>query len=429
MDEQREVVNGFLKLTNYNFLDIKSILLIIKNVSRCTFTEVRGNDLQRPFYLDANGDLDREKCGNFHRNMIEVLNAVKGLSEVVIENYPFLEDNYFQYLHIPRWESLTSFKLIKCPKLTKVFFRWVSNNCRKLSDFELTCRFMPINPIYQSSNEFEDKDFFYKLMLEDLIRFFELNSATLKSCQFQLTHFGNYFWEESNKKTVCGFIMKCASLTSFNLWLKTNEFDLAQIILLLSLPDLVNFKLSVGLSCKTIVELVSGNDAYMVKGFVTINNLDKYLIDACFVNHLLDVFHSIGSPKRTFSNLILSGLVGISGELVRRIAVAPILDGLTSVRFDKCGTLFDSEDIKYLVDFCHSLKFLAVIEGDETIGPTNIQMLKGRVVFAVMKSESKWGIDEVRHYKTHLHGGEDFDWLVEKSEGKLCLENDDDEDV
>lgn len=426
------IVNGVIELFNYNFLDISEFHSIAKKnvvIRSCTFIELLGDGLPKRHYCHPNGDLDVAKTHKFHRNLVEVFNMFKGsVKEIHLENYRFINDDHFKFMHTFVWESLDSLKLIKCWDIGKNTFRWIANNCMKLKVFDLTYGNLPLDPIYQIQyGEYhEDQDVFYHLDEQDLIHFFNNNAKTLETCQMQVKHLGWTIFDSAGTITTSEIVLQavrnCKCLKNVNFMLESYDFGDANVVRLLNLPFLKFFRFSVGRSFKTRVKFSDGGRDS--SGSLIINGRACDVIDADMDAALLSFFKS--AINKHVSSVTLFRLVGLSGMAVRAISQSPILFAKKSLKLLNCGHAFVDDDIQFVINNTEDLRFLAIVEGSETIGQTDIQFANN-VVLAIMKDGVKWTASQVRQHRKRLNN-EDSVWLGDETESGVSSEDESDSD-
>jgi hypothetical protein len=435
MNSQFQVtVDGTLTLINYDFLEgFKELSGLIefsgKEISCLKFVEIREYDVPQPSYF-IDGVVIEDLLYLFHRNMIEIINVAKSLKGVIIENFLFLRDEHFQYMCLSKWESLTTLKVIKCNKLTGIFFRWVANNCRSLIHYEMTCDFLPINLIYKCRDE--RVSIYYEILLEDLARLFTKSAKTLVSCSISIWQFSDDHWQATKIMDVCDAICKCSFIEQLNFMVGVSHFDFSQFVLLLKLPLLKSYMLSfdlVGKSRRTVIDFYSGYDCH-TEGYLKLHDIlhEEFrgnLKECGFFENLLSVFAVKDACFKHISCLSFSRLYDLTIEVLQTISNSSNFLELSSVKLLNCGKVYDSfhPQSEFLFGKLKKLKFLAIIEDGQLHSPTFIELHRHGFIFALMQNGLKWDIDEIKRFKKNT-SVEIFDWLVKNSHGQWI----DDED-
>jgi hypothetical protein len=415
-----EVSNeGEIHVENYNFMSLDEFKKVANptEVTRLVFRHNsnfdKTTDVNNLFIRD-----DWNKVNQYHYNMIEVIKLFVNVTELFIQNYPYLSDKSFESISVSRLEMFTHICLLECPSLGSSFFRWVSNNCKVLKIFDLTCAFN------DSPNRLNVRDNqYYGLDSKDVSRLLINNANTLEGLHMSLTH---VCLAERNEETFEDLICKCVLLERLSLHIK--YLSRTNLLKALLLPRLVLFKYELARA-----SLIDFNDSFReegalrrVEGKLEIRN-DR--VGSHFGRQFSNELHSILSfPGRTISRLVLSGLDELSDGVIETMESMP---DLTSVSLLNCGTAFGVEAVGSLMTTSKTLKFLSVVEGSAAFGPSNVVAAVGNgsreVVFVVKKNRVMLDGRQVKLLCKFL-SEDDKEWLWDNSNGKGSLSDDDEED-
>lgn len=396
LNEPIVIVNETIELINYNFLDIEEFRLPFESrVQRIVFLQILENDLLPPHY-------DLTTNFTFHRNMIEAINLVSSAKEIVIENYPFLDDAHFKFMYIFRWEMLTKISLTRCPNISNKFFGWVSNNCRCLRHFKMTC----INTIYGKSNN-EELERYYCLESENVIKFFANNRRTLEICQLQLSNLGRLRDVSEGLDDFVSSILKCSNLCKVCLYVKESyDYEVASVLKIIASEKISLFKFVVGR--KTVIHLYHNDGC---DGFLEIFNRSPSSAVTEMMNaNLISVLKAqiLHVSHVTLSNVVISGSV----------LASLCSNQIKSLKLLNCGTNFSNHDTEVLFKRSELMQFFVVVEGSSSFGTTNIHWFENRVVCAIKLNGVKWTVSDVKHHKKKLVD-KDYVWLIDEAEGKI----------
>lgn len=416
MNEPIVVVNETIELINYNFLDISSFKPPhVSVVKRIIFVQILGDEFKEHY--------DYNSGHKFHRNMIEAINLMPSVTEIVIENYPWLSDDHFKFLLVFRWESLTKISLTRCGMIGQKFFRWVSNNCRKLKHFEMTCHYR-MDPIYQNQNEYLEKYFY--LDSGDLVSFFDKNFQTLETLQLQLTTLDRAIYGEGDLNDFIDRIRTCSNLHKLCLFVEDSyDYEVAHALAVLFSAKFTFFQFLVGKFTFIKFDILEPSGDLEVWNRPSSSGGDATTTTGLMNANLREVL-SIHSGR--VSHVTLSNIVDLSADVLAVLGTNAN-NTLNCLKLLNCGTVFGREDIEHVVQRCDRLlKFVVVTEGSESFGETNISLLDKRVVCAFQQSgQLKWNFSDVKHHKKTL----DYDnyvWLINECDGKVYDSESEDED-
>jgi hypothetical protein len=342
----------------------------------------------------------------FYQGMIKFLNCFVCTEHLVIENFHDLEDDYFSGLNLKVWNNLLSLKIRKCPKVGTQLFSWIADNCKSLVSFELSCRYF-INPNYLDSQG--EKEIYYELNREDLIRFFTNNQNTLKKVMLQVKQliWNEQPWYENVFDTIC----KCSKLENISIFIgEEDHFYMPFVLTLFKLPSLDHFVHYIKLWKVVHLEKVTEH------GVESSSSLRLYLAGS--LEHRDDTFATF-QLNRMFEclhnrlmHLFLSRIDGVSAQIIGSIANNNTRN-LRTVKLINCGLNFNMEHLNYLTATCSDLKVLVVFEASALIGISRICVLVGGVVLVVVKDGIKLLHQDLRHFKNRL-GESEYFWLEEE---------------
>jgi hypothetical protein len=420
MTEPILVMNRTIEIFNFNFYDIATFKDVPDKmiVQTIIFTQVFEDDSSSHNYERLGVKATAGEClaDVFYHNLMDVINMFPRVENLVLDNFQNLKDAHFSRVHLLTWNRLVSFSVTKCPKVKGTFFSWVADNCYSIVKFEFTCNPF-LDPMCTSHPT--EKTVFHPLAKCDLMRFFVRNCCTLKKVVIQLE---NICWVENlhEGEGVANVICKCKKLEHIELIVKTGT-DLDQIaaISILLLPCLIVFKHTV--KKVNMIDYVSEDDG--TGGCLSLfSNYGS--IQGAIKNALLaELFRGL---KFRLKDVTMSGLVGVSGEVIKSIAMSnPHV--LRSVKILNCGDSFDITHVELLVKYCKNLKLVVVFDGCRTFGDTDIEFRSSGVVIAMKMDNMRWTLDAVRQHKKKLECN-DYAWLCLNAVGGYTYKSDNEDE-
>lgn len=409
MNEPIVVVNGTIELFNYNFLDISAFKPpYVSVVKKVVFVQILGNDFPEHYY-------DYHSSHRFHRNMIEAINLMSSVEEIVIENYYELSDDHFKYLLVFRWEKLTKISLTKCKHIGEKFFRWVSNNCRNLKHFEVTCHYQ-LDHLNEKQNE--DLEHYFYLNCDDLKSFFDNNFKTLETLQLQLTKLGRVGVGDGDLNDFIFRIRTCLNLQKLCLFLEDSyDYEVAHVLSVLFSPKIMFFKFLV--DKLTVIKFDNESNFDFLSGFLEVWNRPSSSRDDATIGLMnVNLRQVLETQSARVSHLTLSNIVDLSADVLATLGTNDN-NTLYCLKLLNCGTLFGMKDIEHVIQRCDwLLKFVAVMGGCKSFGVTNISLINQRVVCALQLRQIKWSLSDVKRYKKSLDD-QDYLWLIDERYCKI----------
>jgi hypothetical protein len=405
------VVHERIELINYNFLDISAFKGPFNSiVKKVVFLQILEPDLPPAHY-------DLKTSFMFHRNMIEAINLLSSVEEIVIENYPFLSDDHFKFLLIFCWEKLTYISLTRCRSITNRVFRWISNNCKKLEHFELTCHYL-MGPLF--NKEKENLEHYFQLDCDDLKRFFSNNCRSLETCEIQLTKIGQLRSDLGEYDDLIMSLCKCSNLKKVCLFVEESyAYEVSHVLSILISEKMIWCKFLVGKF--TVINFCGSGPSNNNEGFfrflnspLLIRSVSDESVDLVNTN-LVKFFESHGE---NVTHVTLSDVVNLSNVVLTTLGTFNHVN-LSSLKILNCGINFVKNDIDFVMENSLKLKFVAVVGGSsKSFGVTDIHLFENRVVFANKSDGLKWKTSDVKRHKKKLDI-EDYVWLADDTEGDL----------
>jgi hypothetical protein len=388
-----------MKFTDFDFRNIAELTKYNNNeIERLTFTQTA--EYIPPYKVNENdpeSDLNElAKWRNFHDNILKIINHFRS-TEIEINNFPHMTDDFFGKMNLPRWENLVVLTVTNCRRLTSKFFRWVSKNCESLQHFKFSC-----------SNRY------HTLEDNDLLNFFTKNKNSIETVCLQSYCIGPLM-ADFGCDTLLDVVKRCDKLSSVIFEVKSLIVPVGntEIYSLFSLPLLDRFLLK--------------EENRIIVDFDGIGLIINHEGDFCSTNSFTLIMKSLGNHLKyiELNNFLLSV------EMLTKIKIF-LNESLISVKFLRCGTEYNYGDVLDLVNGCPHLNLVVVTEGDISFGDqTGFLFMTDdsrRVLLAVKKDDRKWTLEEyVTEPANTFLDDCDREWLEDES--NMRKEGEDDMEV